>query len=106
MAITCLRPSILTVTVPPPEEASTTVCSIFFCSVSYCCLACDMISCKLKPDIENLLTAETPGNKFNFFSFSLRLGGSNLLFLPIVDHGADFGAELFLHALHDRIMFG
>jgi hypothetical protein len=32
-------------------------------------LACDMSSCKLKPDMENLLTAERPGNKFNFFVF-------------------------------------
>jgi hypothetical protein len=30
----------------------------------------------------------------------------NLSFLPIVDHGADFGSEFFPHALHDWILFG
>src|SRR5580658_1735938 len=48
----CLRPSILAVTVPPPDEASTTVSCIFFCRVSYCALAFDINSCKLSPPIK------------------------------------------------------
>src|SRR5271156_6510767 len=48
---TCLRPFILTTTLPPPEEPSTTVSSIFFCRTSYCRLACDINSCRLNPPI-------------------------------------------------------
>src|SRR5258708_18931144 len=52
----CLRPSIFAVTVPPPDEASTTVSCIFFCKVSYCDLAFDINSCRLNPPIKPLLS--------------------------------------------------
>src|SRR5712692_1467630 len=60
MLKTCLRPSILTVTLPPPEEPSTTVSSIFFCSTSYCRLACDINSCRLNPPIVAPLKPPSP----------------------------------------------
>src|ERR1700730_18628959 len=50
----CLRPSIFAVTVPPPDEASTTVSCIFFCRVSYCDLAFDISSCRLNPPMSCL----------------------------------------------------
>src|SRR5215469_5839532 len=79
----CLRPSILTVTVPPPDEASTTISCIFLCSVSYCCLACDISCWRLNPPI-----------------------APSLLLVPLVDDGANLGAEFFLQAAHDGIVFG
>src|SRR5208283_4625823 len=121
MASTCLRPSILTVTVPPPDEASTTVCSIFFCSVSYCCFACAMSSCKLNPDIGKVgnfvilkfgnlnpkLAPPSVGFKLpNYTITKLQNYKMFLSFLPIIDHGPNFRSELFFHALHDRILFG
>src|SRR5215475_1913332 len=79
---TCLRPFIFTVTLPPPEEASTIVSSIFFCSTSYCRLACETNSCKLNPPI---------------LSSAL---------LPIINDCPDLRAKFFLHLLHDRVLLG
>src|ERR1039458_7795951 len=106
MASTCLRPSILTVTVPPPAEASTTVCSIFFCSTSYCCLACDISSCKLNPDIRKFVIGNLKVR--GLLNYKLQIANYKLVssFLPIIDHGADFRSEFVLQVLHDRVLFG
>src|SRR5258708_11521782 len=42
---TCFCPFILTVTAPPPDVASTTVCFSFSCSASACFCACCNMSC-------------------------------------------------------------
>src|SRR5271157_5802983 len=77
----CLRPSILTVTVPPPDVASTTVSCIFFCRASYCDFAFDISSCRLNPPIKNVLPL-----------------------ISVIDHGANLGAELLPHAADNRIL--
>src|SRR5208282_2534494 len=60
-------------------------------------------------------TAETPSaprkpsSSFSFLGVLGVLGVSAVqasLFLAIVNHGADFRSEFFLHALHDWILFG
>src|SRR5580704_1047591 len=91
---TCLRPSILTTTVPPPEVPSTTVSSIFFCSTSYCRFACDINSCKLNPPIASF--------PLKLKLLSLR-PASPLLF--IIDNRSDLRSKLLLHAADNRILF-
>src|SRR5215472_14920636 len=88
MLNTCLRPSIFTVTLPPPAELSTTVSCIFFCSTSYCRLACDINSCRLNPLI-------TPRAKTRWNSFSL-----------VIDNGADFRTKFFHHPPHHWLLLG
>src|SRR3984893_895415 len=77
----CLRPSIFAVTVPPPDEASTTVSCIFFCRVSYCAFAFDIKSCRLNPPIVALAL------------------------LLVVNHRTNLRPEFFPHALHHGILF-
>src|SRR6478752_3651535 len=89
---TCLLPSIFTVTVPPPAEPSTTVSCIFFCRVSYCCLACDISSCRLNPPMSSV-----PG-----FLGALR----ELALVLVVNNRANLRPELFLHAPHHRVLLG
>src|SRR6266852_5925424 len=62
----CLRPSIFAVTVPPPDEASTTVSCIFFCRVSYCALAFDISSCRLNPPIKCLTASPCNQSPYEF----------------------------------------
>src|SRR5664279_4305991 len=90
---TCFCPFILTVTLPPPDEASTVICCIFSCSFSACCRACASMSCKLNPSMKS--------PTFAGCNRAVRLAP----FL-MIDHGTNFGAKLFLHALHDGIGHG
>src|SRR5580765_1460553 len=77
----CLRPSILTWTVPPPAVASTTVSCIFFCRFSYCCLACDISDWRLNPPMAR-----------------------SLLFVALVDDGSNLSAKFLLQPLYDRVL--
>src|SRR6476659_2936618 len=79
----CLRPSILTWTVPPPAVASTTVSCIFFCRFSYCCLACDISDWRLNPPMAR-----------------------SLLFVALIDDGSNLSAKFFLQPFHDRVLLG
>src|SRR5215469_1159057 len=88
MLNTCLRPSIFTVTLPPPAELSTTVSCIFFCSTSYCRLACDINSCRLNPLIRT--SSKTGLNSFPF----------------VIDYGTDFRAKFFHHPFHHWFLLG
>src|SRR5713101_6770216 len=106
---TCLRPSILTVTVPPPEEPSTTVSSIFFCSVSYCRLACDINSCRLNPPIRyvpDFLSGVSYSTAFSSKENPRGYCGFSLAFSFVIDNGANLGAEFFPHAVDYGILLG
>src|SRR5262249_49283376 len=109
----CLRPSILTLTVPPPEDASTTVSCIFFCRVSYCCLACDISCWRLKPPMNtskiSRLQFAAPtglGSIDSTFSPTALLIPAGLLFIALIDNRSDLRAEFFLHPPDDRVLFG
>src|SRR2546423_15254753 len=88
----CLRPSILAVTVPPPEVASTTVSCIFFCRLSYCDLALDISSCRLKFPMRLFRAKDERVRPFLFL-------------LPIIDYGTNLGPELLAQAPHHGILF-
>src|SRR5664279_500156 len=90
---TCFCPFILTVTLPPPDEASTVICCIFSCSFSACSRACASISCKLNPPM-------------NAPTFAGRNRAVRLVAFLMIDHRTNFGAKLFLHTLHNWIGHG
>src|SRR6266702_4198488 len=54
-ASTFLWPSILTVTMPPPAEASTRICATSWCMRSCICCACFIIDCMLPGSFTYLL---------------------------------------------------
>src|ERR1700746_1049388 len=99
----CLRPSIFAVTVPPPDEASTTVSCIFFCTESYCAFAFDIRSWRLNPPIKPQVSKfqGLQGPRVKFRQVSKPIETSHLPFFPVVDHGSYLGAEFFLHAADD-----
>src|ERR1700751_4976787 len=102
----CLRPSIFAVTVPPPDEASTTVSCIFFCRESYCAFSLDISSWRLNPPIKPQVS-KFQGFKVSrvkFRQISETIETSHLPFLPVVDHRSYLGAEFFLHAAADGIL--
>src|SRR5208337_2479012 len=98
----CFRPSIFAVTVPPPDEASTTVSCIFFCRVSYCDFAFDISSCRLNPPIDPRLPASGAG-----LPEQPETGSRMPVFLPfllIVDHGPNLGPEFLPQTLHHLVL--
>src|SRR5258705_10699 len=58
-----LAPSILTTTLPPPAEPSTTVACIFFCMASYCCRATCIMPCRSNPPISPLNATSCSDNQ-------------------------------------------
>src|SRR6516162_1456680 len=115
----CLRPSIFTVTDPPPEELSTTVSCIFFCKASYWRLACDIKSWRLNPLINlypQILRAEqrkTPiragegsASLMSVRTVSLTGVFSLLCLCFVVNHRSDLSPEFVHHTADYWLLFG